>query len=301
MKTKSLFFKICVCLAAALVIANANYAQCGKEGKSKPAKYVFLFIGDGMGFSHIALTEAYKATKLNKIGSEPLLFTQFPVLGMATTYSASNMITCSSAAATALASGYKTRNNVVGVYPDSTSVHQISYKLKELGYSIGIMTTVTIDHATPAGFYGHSVNRNGYYDISMQLPASNFDFFGGGGFEGAGSKKIENAEKNIYENAAKHGYTIAYGVDDYKAKKAGADKMILFQEKEKRNEILPFVIGRSEKDLTLKQVVASAIDFIYKPDMKGFFMMCEGGKIDWCAQTMTLPELLRRLSTWTRR
>lgn len=284
MKIRGIFSRVSMCIAVAILISLSSFAQADKHCKEqKPAKYVFLFIGDGMGFSHVALTEAYKAAKLGKIGSEPLLFTQFPVLGMATTYSASNMITCSSAAATALASGYKTVNNVVGVYPDSTNVRQISYKLKELGYSIGIMTTVTIDHATPAGFYGHSVNRSGYYDLSMQLPLSDFDFFGGGGFGGVKAKGVEGAEKKIYDNVAEHGYTVAYGVEDYKAKKDGAEKMILFQEGEKKDQILPYVIGRGEKDLTLKQVVASAIDFIYKPDMKGFFMMCEGGKIDWCA------------------
>lgn len=284
MKIRGIFTRVSMCIAMAILISSSAFAQEHKHCKEqKPAKYVFLFIGDGMGFSHVALTEAYKATKLGKIGSEPLLFTQFPVLGMATTYSASNMITCSSAAATALASGYKTINNVVGVYPDSTNVRQISYKLKELGYSIGIMTSVTIDHATPAGFYGHNVNRNGYFDISMQLPLSDFDFFGGGGFGGVKAKGVEDAEKKIYDNVAEHGYTVAYGVEDYKAKKGDAGKMILFQEGEKKDQILPYVIGRAEKDLTLKQVVESAIDFIYKPDMKGFFMMCEGGKIDWCA------------------
>lgn len=284
MRLKGLFSKMMLCFAVVAFLSTTTYAQCQQAGSEcKPAKYVFLFIGDGMGFSHIALTEAYNAAKLNKIGSEPLHFTQFPVLGMATTYSASNMITCSSAAATALASGYKTKNNHLGVGPDSVNVHQISYKLKELGYSIGIMTSVTIDHATPAGFYGHSANRSSYFDISLQLPESGFDFFGGGGFEGAKSKKIENAERKIYEKVENYGYTVAYGLEDYKAKKNGAEKMILFQEKPKKDEILPFVIGRSDNDMALKDVVASAIDFIYKPDMKGFFMMCEGGKIDWSA------------------
>lgn len=276
-----------VCVLLSIIVAVNSFAEQPATPDRPKAKYVFLFIGDGMGFSHIALTEAYKATKQHKIGSEPLLFTQFPVMGMATTYSHSNMITCSSAAGTALATGYKTNNHVVGMGPDSVRVRAISYKLKELGYKIGIMTSVTIDHATPAAFYGYSTDRNGYYTIAMQLPETSFDFFGGGGFQGSKDTTVKNAKQNIYDKVAKYGYTVAYGLNDYKAKKAeGAKKMILFQEDTaKVNEILPYVIGRKESDLKLKEVLTSAIDFVYRPEDKGFFMMCEGGKIDWAAHS----------------
>ena len=268
---------------AAILFVSASFAQAPSEGKEpQKAKYVFLFIGDGMGFSHVALTEAYLAHKQGKMGSEPLQFTQFPVLGMATTYSASNIITCSSAAATALASGIKTNNNTVGIYPDSISVYQITYKLKDLGYKIGIMTSVTIDHATPAGFFGHNIRRNNYFPLAMELPESGFDFFGGGGFQGAAAKDIQDPEKQIYDKVAKYGYTVAYGLDEYKAKKT-ADKLILFQKADRKDKILPYVIDRKPDDLTLAQVVESAIDYLYEPSGKGFFIMAEGGKIDWAA------------------
>ena len=263
--------------------------------RDNKAKYVFFFIGDGMGLSHVSITEAYKATKQRRIGSEALLMTQFPYLGLATTYSARNMITCSSASATALSSGYKTYNAMVGLKPDSTRVHQISYKLKELGYRIGIMSTVQLDNATPACFYAYSPNRRLYYDISMQLPLSGFDFFGGGGFVGAEKEKVENAKSKIYSQIDKYGYTIAYGVEDYKAKKASGvkDKMILLQpSKDKADKILPFVYERTPEDLTLAQVVESAIDFLYNPNDKGFFMMCEGGKIDWAAHNNDLAGVI---------
>ena len=122
LKTKVLAF---------LVIAVFVVSGCGSG--EKKAKYVFYFIGDGMGFSHIALTEAYKATKAGKIGSEPLRFSQFPVLGMATTYSDSNYITCSSAAGTALSTGYKTNNGMLGVAPDTSDLTSISCKIHDAG------------------------------------------------------------------------------------------------------------------------------------------------------------------------
>ena len=267
--------------ALALAVFFAFSTICAQK-----AKYVFLFIGDGMGLGHVSLTEAWLSQKDGKISSTPLGFTQFPVMGVATTYSASNIITCSSAAATALASGYKANNSTVGIYPDSIPLTQISYKLKELGYKIGIMTSVTLDHATPAGFYAHSNRRGNYYEIALQLPDSGFDFFGGGGFQGTRDKEIKGAEEQIYGKIAEKGYTIALGVEDYKAKKAKADKMILLQDgKKKRDSALHTVIGREKGDLTLAQVLESAIDFIYEPDGRGFFIMCEGGQIDWEAHS----------------
>lgn len=265
-----------------LVAAVAIMAvSCGKE---KQAKYVFYFIGDGMGFSHISLTEGYKATVEGKIGNEPLCFTQFPVMGMATSYSANKYITCSSAAGTALATGNKTNNGMLGTAPDSSNLTAISYKIHNAGFPVGVTTSVTIDHATPGSFYANSTARSDYYSIGEQLATSGFEFFGGGGFYGAKDKR--EAEKSLYDLAAENGYSIAYGVEEYAKVKDGAEKMILFQQKEKRNNDLPYVSERVEGDLTLPEVVESAIDFL--DNSNGFFLMVEGGKIDWAAHSNDL-------------
>ena len=256
----------------------------------KQAKYVFYFIGDGMGFSHISLTEGYKATAEAKIGNEPLCFSQFPVMGMATSYSANKYITCSSAAGTALATGSKTNNGMLGTAPDSSNLTAISYKIHNAGFPVGITTSVTIDHATPGSFFANSSARSDYYSIGEQLATSGFEFFGGGGFYGAKDKR--EAEKSLYDLAAENGYSIAYGVDEYakakeRAKAAdGSQKMILFQKMEKRNNDLPYVLEREEGDLELPQVVGKAIDFL--DNSKGFFLMVEGGKIDWAAHANDL-------------
>ena len=289
MDSRRFLRKTAALLMAVLFVFSTTYAQENKAEGTQPekAKYVFLFIGDGMGLAHVFLTEAWLSQKDGKISNTPLGFSQFPVMGVATTYSASNIITCSSAAATALASGYKANNSTVGIYPaDSIPLRQISYKLKDLGYKIGIMTSVTIDHATPACFYAHCTKRNNYFEIAMQLPESGFDFFGGGGFQGARDKEIKDATEQIYNKVDEYGYTVALGVDEYKAKKAGAKKMILFQDgKKRRDSALHTVISRKDGDLTLKQVLESAIDFMYEPEGKGFFIMCEGGQIDWEAHS----------------
>jgi len=269
----ALLFAICISVLASC---------CSNE--EKKAKYVFYFIGDGMGFSHISLAEGYLATKEGKIGNNPLCFSQFPVMGMATSYSANRYITCSSAAGTALATGSKTNNGMLGVTPDTTELTAISYKIHNAGFPVGITTSVTIDHATPASFYANSAARSDYYAIAEQLPQSGFEFFGGGGFYGAENPKEK--EKSLYDIAAEAGYEFAYGVDEYKAKKGSSEKMILFQKGEKKNNDLPYVAERVEGDLELPQVVEAAIDFLNNE--KGFFLMVEGGKIDWAAHSNDL-------------
>ncbi|HKM12166.1 MAG: alkaline phosphatase [Bacteroidales bacterium] len=254
----------------------------------KKAKYVFYFIGDGMGFSHVAVTEAFKATEKGVIGSEPLTFTQFPILGMATTYSANEFITCSSAAGTALAAGTKTRNGMLGVTPDTTNVTAISYKFHDAGRKVGIISSVTINHATPGAFYAHNPSRSDYYAIAKELPETGFEFFGGGGFAKPFGK--EDSERPIYEIVAEKGYTVSYGMEDYLAQKDKAEKIILLQEKGKEENVLPYKNDIEESDLTLAQVVEAAVKFLEND--KGFFIMAEGGKIDWAAHSNDLANTI---------
>jgi alkaline phosphatase len=95
------------------------------------AKYIFLFIGDGMGLGAVTLTENYLAAQnANKTGSGTLTFSTFPVAGFSTTYSASSFVTCSAASGTAFACGSKTRNGRIGVNEEATqSFTSIAYRL----------------------------------------------------------------------------------------------------------------------------------------------------------------------------
>lgn len=78
------------------------------------AKYVFYFIGDGMGPNQVLTAEMYQASLQGKIGRVPLLMTQFPYSGQAATFSSSWGITDSAASGTCLASGKKTNNGMIG-------------------------------------------------------------------------------------------------------------------------------------------------------------------------------------------
>lgn len=251
--------------------------------RAQQAKYVFYFIGDGMGLNQVNATEMFLAEQENgRIGTSPLCFASFPYAGYATTYSATNSITDSSAAGTALATGVKTYNGAIGVNPDKEVVESVAVKAQRSGKRVGVTTSVSIDHATPSAFYAHQESRSWYYEIALDLPKAGFDFYAGSGFLKPDRTHDKKKAPSIYPIFAEAGYALARGVEEYQAKRAEADKMILIQQEGADQSSLPYAIDRKEGDLTLKQITESAVDFLMKDGgKKGFFLMVEGGKIDW--------------------
>jgi len=254
---------------------------------SAQAKYVFYFIGDGMGSNQVLGAEMYRsALQGEPLGRVQTLMTTFPYSGHASTYSKSNGITDSAAAGTCLATGTKTRNGMLGLDQDSAHLTTIAEELKAQGWGIGIMTTVAIDHATPAAFYAHVPARNSYYKIGKQLCESQFDFFGGAGFHHPQGKHDDKKE-NLYRMAKQAGYTIAHGYQEAQTivenQKAEVERLILVQKGDTgmvHGDNLPYAIDRKEGDLTLKEIVGTAIPFLNKRYDR-FFMMVEGGMIDY--------------------
>ena len=134
------------------------------------AKYVFYFIGDGMGVNQVNGTEMFQAELQNgRIGVEPLLFTQFPVVAIATTFSATNSVTDSAAAGTALATGQKTYNHAISVGENKDAIQTVAEKAKKAGRKVGVATSVSVDHATPSAFYAHQPDRDMYYEIALDF------------------------------------------------------------------------------------------------------------------------------------
>lgn len=260
------------------------------------AKYVFFFIGDGMGPHQVLATEMYLAELEGRIGRTPLLMTTFPYSGQVATFSTSSGITDSAASGTCLATGIKTNNGMIGQGPDTTDVVSVATRLKEQGWGVGIMTTVTIDHATPSAHYAHTPSRNNYYIIGTQLTESDFDFFGGSGFSRPQDKNNPSAP-NLYDLCQEKGYLLAGG---YAAAKAnvGAPKMIVVPEecladRSRGAGALPYAIDRQEGDLSLAQIVEVAIEQLGQHER--FFMMAEGGKIDYASHANDGGTVLREV------
>ena len=260
---------------------------------SAELKYIFYFIGDGMGTNQVLSAEMYRsAIQGEPLGRVQTLMTTFPYSGHASTYSKSNGITDSAAAGTCLATGSKTTNGTLGLDADGNRLTTIAEDLKTQGWGIGIMTTVAIDHATPAAFYAHVKERNEYYKIGKQLCASGFDFFGGAGFHHPQGKH-DDKSTNLYRLAQDSGYTIVRSVADAQqftipsfsgeAAAHSINKLILVQPGDTgmvHGSSLPYAIDRKEGDLTLTQIVSTAIPFL-NARYERFFMMVEGGMIDY--------------------
>ena len=286
MKTRKLIAALVITVMA-LGISEFSVEAKKKEEK---AKYIFLFIGDGMGYAHVSAAESYLSYKEGKLGGAMLTMTQFPYFGTATTYSANRCVTDSSAAGTAIASGEKTDNGMLGVDPEGNPVKSIAYDLKEDGYQIGIISTVGINHATPGSFYANSANRSSYYDISKQIPDSGFEYFAGDGFiEYQGKSKTEEPVDAYIE---RNGYVVAYGTEEFRNEAEGKKYAVFCQESNRSESAGNYVSeGKLKEDASLSQMLELGMEFI--DDDEPFFFMCEGGKIDWTAHDhRTMPMVM---------
>ena len=278
-------------LATAFVLAMTAFA----EGR---AKYVFYFIGDGMGVNQVNGTETYLAALEGRIGVAPLLFTQFPAAGIVTTFSATNGVTDSAAAGTALATGNKTKNSALGMAADlKTDVTSVAVWAGQAGAAVGIATNVSVDHATPAAFYAHVPTRGQYYRIGKDLVAAGFDFYAGSDFRQPADKADTTAAgRSLYEQCADAGYVIGRGYKDFAKKSRKAERFILLQPENASNgdrTCLPYAIDRKPHDLTLQQITRAGIRFLTQCDKDGFFLMVEGGKIDYACHSNDAATVFR--------
>lgn len=248
----------------------------------KTPKYIFMFIGDGMSHVQVNAAQVYEGNKnYGEIDTRELNFTQFPVAGYATTHDSTSFAPDSASTATSLSSGYKTHSGTIGLAADKTTVVEtITEKLKkEKDMKIGIVSSVTINHATPAAYYAHIASRNEYYDIALQLADSGFDYFGGGSIsKPTGSNKDQ---RSAYEIIEEKGYTIADTKEEILALNNTSGKVYAVSPVLQDSGAMPYSIDNKEGDLTLADFVQKGIDTL--DNEKGFFLMTESGKIDWAA------------------
>ena len=278
-----------------LIVATLFALSALAEGQ---VKYVFYFIGDGMGVNQINVTETYLAALKGKIGYEPILMSNFPVVGLVNTYSATNGVTDSAAGGTALASGHKTKNGAIGMLEDlKTPCNSIAVWAKKAGKAVGVATNVAITHATPASFYGHQPNRNMYYEMGQDLCKSNFDFFAGSDFHRPNTKE---GEPTLREQAKAAGYTIlTCGYKEYQKKGRKADKLILFQSDEQNEKLqsdhIPYALDQDKNDLTLEQITRAGINFLMSKQKDGFFFQIEGGMIDYACHRNDIGNVINEV------
>lgn len=188
----------------ALLCALAMLLACipgMAEETAQPPKYVFMFIGDGMGNPQVAATQYYLGSMENPDSAYPvpgqLSFTQFPYLGMMTTYDASSFCPDSASTASSMAAGEKTLSGVINYDVTLTRPFKlITEYAKEANKKIGVISSVSVDHATPAAYYAKQPSRNDYYDIALQaINGSTVDYLAGGGFKKNSDELLSKADE----------------------------------------------------------------------------------------------------------
>lgn len=278
---------ISVALLSSFVLAAPSVYSTNNTYSGTAPKYVFLFIGDGMSTPQVNATQMYLGNQQspNTPAIKALEFTKFPGVGSADTYDAESFIPDSASTGTAVASGYKTFGGIINMDPaKKVSYEPISKKMKKAGYKVGVITTVTLDHATPAVFYSSEPSRGNYYNIASQLVTSGFDFFGGGYFLDPDGKKSNAKDPvNILDQAKKNGYKVATTKEDIQNLNSSSGKVIALDPAAAvattDSFSMPYELDRKPDQLSLADFVKKGIDVLDNP--KGYFMMVEAGKIDW--------------------
>ena len=276
-------------LAAAPAAANAAAPNAAKAAEEENGllgvfggrpKYVFLFIGDGMGTAQIQSARFYKGTVENNgaVVEGELSFTQFPEVGSVTTYDSTSFCPDSASTATSIATGHKTESGVINMCPWTRDVpyETIAEKLHaQKNYKVGVVSSVNIDHATPAAFYAHQASRNDYYEIGLELVDSGFEYFAGGGL--LKPTGAEGDQADLYTLAEEAGYNVVK--TQAEAEQVTEGPVVIVDEHLADGDAMAYELDRTDDMWALADYVEKGIEVL--DNDKGFFMMCEGGKIDW--------------------
>lgn len=260
-------------------------------GKGTP-KYVFVFIGDGMSYPQIQSAAYYTGKdaagivdvvkKSENPSDSPemkaLSFYQFPVAGSASTYDATSFAPDSASTATSIFTGYKTHSSSINVdITKKIKYRTIAEQLRDQKkYKIGVISTVNLNHATPAATYAHQASRKSNYPIGQELVSSNFEYFAGGALMDPQDKNKDKT--SIYDLAKNAGYKVCFDQKSAAALKNG-DKTLVIAETLADSDSMSYDNDRKEGEWALRDYVRKGIEVL--DNKTGFFMMVEGGKVDW--------------------
>ena len=242
------------------------------------AKNIILFIGDGMGAEH------RKAARWSAVGKNgKLSMDDMSSSGLLQTHSANNTITDSAAAATAMATGVKTNNGVIALDANLSYVSTILEDAKGEGKLVGLVTTTHMTHATPAAFASHIESRNLMRDIAEQMLVTGVDVLLGGGEDeflpasdnGCFPEAGERSDgRNLINEATSIGYEYVCDLASFDLIEPVSTYQLLglFADEGMKRPFSPSIADMTKK----------AID-ILSNGSGGFFLMVEGGQIDWAS------------------
>ena len=207
------------------------------------------------------------------------------------TASADSYVTDSAAGSSAWGGGARVKNGSLNVNADKSVNKPILKKFKDVGKSVGCVTTVPATHATPAGFSVAIKSRSLQDEIASMYLQNHFDVMMGGGKEYFDGTKRKD-KKNIFGDFKSEGFDVAQTRDEM-LKLSGKRPVIGIYHKEG----LPYTLDRnSDNELqkqvpTLAEMTEKAIS-IMKDNPQGFALQVEGGKVDWAAHANDTTALI---------
>ena len=277
--------------------AQEPAAQTLSTTTAAPAspKYVFLFIGDGMSYPQIQSTSDYLGALNDEDywqaqpslddnqgaildGPEYLNFMNFEGVGTAVTYDSNSFAPDSASTATSISTGHKTYSGSINVDETGTVKYEtIAEQLRDQkDWEIGVITSVNLNPATPAAFYAHQASRSSYYEIGLELIDSGFEYFAGGGL--LKPTGAEGDQADLYALAEKAGYHVVK--TQAEAEQVTGGPVVIIDEHLADSDAMAYEIDRTDDMWALADYVEKGIE-VLSQDKDGFFMTCEGGKIDW--------------------
>ncbi|MCG3737283.1 alkaline phosphatase [Vibrio cincinnatiensis] len=245
-------------------------------------KHVIYLIGDGMATAQRQVAEYYLQEKTGDKNAR-LAMNSLPITGINTTHSADSLVTDSAASATALATGMKTDNGMVGMLPNGTKVTSLLEGAQKKGMATGLITTTRLTHATPAAFIAKNISRDNENEIAQDYTNSGITYFAGGGYRhfvaGKNSKRTDG--KDLVATMKKNDYRTFVGSESVASfrgyhPKAGDKVFAAFSASHE-----PYEIDRIKTNHlpSLAEMTEKGIDLLAK-NKEGFFLMIEGGRID---------------------
>jgi len=274
--------KVTTIVAVGLLVVNGLGANLVLGYGTSRVKNIVLLIGDGMGLTQVA------AARIKALGAEGRLYIErMPVTGLINVHSADKLITDSGAASTALATGYKTRNGMIGVNPEGKRLLTILEAARNKGMATGLVVTSTITHATPAAFAAHVKSRYDELTIAVQMLENKVNVMMGGGRayflpKELGGKRRDG--RNLIEEAKAIGYTYVETKDGLQA--ADGEYLLgLFQ--------MEALTTTASEEPRLAEMTAKAIEILSRNE-NGFFLMVEGSQIDWACHRNNPYETIRQ-------
>lgn len=269
-----------------------------EDGAEDGAKSVIFLIGDGMGYAQVTAARWEKAggdlpdyqPTLNSYQNTRLYMDEMEYAGHMSTHSLNSWITDSAAAVTALATGEKTYNGVISVANvsdrgevmgrEKATAYALPLKIilemaEEAGKATGVVTTTRITHATPAGYYAHSADRDWENEIAEQCIESDMEVSMGGG-----ASKFSFENRSLLEEALSLGWTVVTNESELDAVDSAATERLLgiFA-----GSHMSYELDRDPSlEPSLAEMTETAVEILSK-DEDGFFLMVEGGRIDHAA------------------